>query len=90
MADVDMSDEQTAGPTKVRAKGPTKAAKGGATLDSVDGKKRFEVKKVRKCWDFQVGAGVELTMIVERGCTLGVGHSRRQLRYLSESHYGSL
>ena len=46
MADVDMPDAESSVPSK--AKMPVKSSKsGGAVEASSDGKKRFEVKKVR-------------------------------------------
>ena len=83
MADVEMTDAGAA--PKV------KSAKAGASGDAADGKKKFEVKKVRT--DDRNTMRMEWMLIwgiVERRRALGMGHRRRQLRHLPKSHHGAL
>ena len=91
MADVDMTDEPTtsgAGPVK-RAGGAK--AKGTAGDGGVDGKKRFEVKKVCKSGvDIYSDSEADEILLVERSRSVGVGHCCRQLRYLQKPHHGSM
>lgn len=47
MVDVDMPDAGPSAPVKPISKGAPKISKAGASEGVVDGKKRFEVKKVR-------------------------------------------
>jgi hypothetical protein len=68
MADVEMTDA----PSKAKA---SKAD----TADS--GKKRFEVKKVSTCNSLKTCL-TDDDFQVERCCTLGLGHCRRQLCHL--------
>jgi hypothetical protein len=89
MADIDMTDAPGSGAVAARKK--VAAADGDA---KADGKKRFEVKKVRRTpVQRLLPAPQDLTrslIPVERGRTLGVGHRRGQLRHLQKSHHGSL
>lgn len=66
MADVEMTDA----PPK------TKTSKAD-TADS--GKKRFEVKKVSYTFTRFIETKTDLSVLVERCCSLGMGHCRRQL-----------
>jgi hypothetical protein len=70
MADVDMTDapSTSAAPTK-KVASKAKAGEGG------DGKKRFEVKKVRFLGQENRHTEAEL-IIVERGSFMGLGHCR--------------
>lgn len=55
---------------------------------SSDGKKKFEVKKVRKS---TLGAILTMRLTsppVERRGPLGLGYCRRQLRHLPKPHHG--
>ena len=91
MADVDMPDAGTSGPSK--AKAPVKASKAGNAADpGSDGKKRFEVKKVQSPWAISTPKAGKRTddVLVERRGLVGLGHCRRQLRHLQKPHYGSL
>jgi hypothetical protein len=90
MADVDMTDApsgSTAPAKEATSKPKTSAGDGGA-----DGKKRFEVKKVRRstssalCDLFHVLS----TRIVECRCFVGLGYCCRQLCYLQKPHHGSV
>lgn len=78
-----------AGPsTSAKGKAPVgKAAKVGADAGT-DGKKRFEVKKVRP--DSVQFHGTHLSLVVERSSSLGMGYRRGQLRHLPEPHHGSV
>ena len=69
MADVEMTDA----PPK------TKTSK----ADTADfGKKRFEVKKVSYILTRFLETKTDLSVLVERCCSLGMGHCRRQLCHL--------
>lgn len=91
MADVDMTDApNTSGAvTKKERKGGDVDAKG-------DGKKRFEVKKVRrtrmssKPCELTTHTDLGLDFVVERCCAMGLGHRRRQLCHLPKPHHGPL
>ena len=86
-----MTDAPTtsgAGPVK-RAGGAK--AKGTAGDGGVDGKKRFEVKKVCKSGvDIYSDSEADEILLVERSRSVGVGHCCRQLRYLQKPHHGSM
>jgi len=77
MADVEMSDA------------PAKTAKVG-TDSAVDGKKRFEVKKVAKPQHVQESEWETDNLEVECSGTLGLGYCSRQLCYLPQPHHGSV
>ena len=73
MADIDMTDAPSgsAAPAKkALGKGKTGASEGGP-----DGKKRFEVKKV-KHYQFLGYGSIADENIVERSCFVGVGYRR--------------
>lgn len=87
MADVEMPD---AGPSSAaKSKAPVaKGAKAGGADTNMEGKKRFEVKKVH----FDI-LGPQISRLhdeVERGSPVGMGYCCGQLRYLSKPHYGSV
>jgi hypothetical protein len=75
MADVDMTDAPSASTAPVK-KAVGKGKAGGA---EGDGKKRFEVKKVRDRTPRKCYSNLK---IVECGRLMGMGHRRRQLCYL--------
>lgn len=82
MADVEMVDAGAA--PKV------KSSKAGVS-DAMDGKKRFEVKKVsynHAEMYARTGSGVLTATSVERCGTMGMGHCGRQLCHLPQPHYG--
>lgn len=86
MNDVDMPD---AGPSAAaKSKAVSKTAKAGGAAD--EGKKRFEVKKVRSSSLTAVRTSRGLPSSVERSSTMGVGHCCGQLRYLSQPYHGPL
>jgi hypothetical protein len=85
MADVEMKD---ATPAEGKAKVPAKASKGGAA-ETGDNKKRFEVKKVIYISPMVLNC-LTKTSIVECCCSVGLGYRCGQLRYLPESHHGSV
>ncbi|CAO1604127.1 hypothetical protein XANCAGTX0491_007692 [Xanthoria calcicola] len=86
MNDVDMPD---AGPSAAaKSKAVSKTAKAGGAAD--EGKKRFEVKKVRSSPSTAIRTSGSLRSSVERSSTMGVGHCCGQLCYLSQPHHGSL
>lgn len=73
MADVEMPDVETQPSNKGKAVARS-SKPGGSAGAGADGKKRFEVKKVG---DTRLWIGVELTDLVERGVSLGVGYCCR-------------
>lgn len=58
-------------------------------VEPSDGKKKFEVKKVRHAIGYSKVKTTD-TYIVERCSFVGMGHRSRQLRHLQKPHYGSL
>jgi hypothetical protein len=92
MADVDMTDAPSASGSapgrKVAGKPKAAAGDGG-----VDGKKRFEVKKVRiasphnSCY---IHTSYLFMYLVECSSAMGMGYCCRQLCYLQKSHHGPL
>lgn len=87
MADVEMPDAGSSAAAK--PKDPTtKSAKAGGADTSMEGKKRFEVKKVRD-EDIDLES-TYLRSIVECSSLVGMGYCCRQLCYLSKSYHGSL
>lgn len=90
MADVDMTDAPSASGS-APVKKATGKAKVGVTENGADGKKRFEVKKVKRSQQpCKAYISPSNWLLVERGSFMGVGYCCGQLRDLSKSHHGSL
>jgi hypothetical protein len=87
MADIDMTDAPS-GSTAPAKKAVGKGKAGAGSEGGQDGKKRFEVKKVSLRLETSDTSLIYIT--VECCCSLGLGHRRRQLRYLQKPHHGSL
>ena len=80
------------GSTAPAKKGVGKAKAGAAAESGADGKKRFEVKKVRGLRHFDAKLRAECTdnEPVECSGSVGLGHRSRQLCYLQKPHHGSM
>ena len=90
MADIDMPDAGPSAPAGGKGKATVKSSKAGAGGGSEE-KKRFEVKKVKyPVWSPIRPHSWLIGCIVERCRSMGLGHCGRQLRYLPESHHGSV
>ena len=87
MADVDMPDAGPSVPAKGKA--TVKSSKSGAADGGLDGKKRFEVKKVRHQHDVHLDM-LANCFVVECCSFMGVGHRCRQLCHLQKPYYGPL
>lgn len=76
MADVEMKD--AAAGSAAKAKSASKSAKSGNAEGGADGKKRFEVKKVRlpHFRNSNACSDPNLIYLVERSCFVGVGYRR--------------
>lgn len=80
----------TSGAGPVKRAGGAKA-KGTAGDGGVDGKKRFEVKKVRMSGgEIYYDSEADEILLVERSRSVGMGHCCRQLRHLQKPHHGSM
>lgn len=64
--------------TSTQVKKTSTSSKGGKGEE----KKRFEVKKVGLSYGCMSCSSTVVTIVVERGSPLGLGHHRRQLRHL--------
>ena len=89
MADVDMPDAGPSTPVKA-SKTSLKSSKAGASEGIVDGKKRFEVKKVKEASMSPSEMSPDRFVLVECCSSMGVGYCGGQLCYLQESHNGPL
>jgi hypothetical protein len=76
MADIDMTDAPSGSGTNT-VKKPLGKAKATAGDNGSDGKKRFEVKKVRRSSNTAIRQPEVNTKTVERRRTLGLGYSGR-------------